>query len=171
MTISRGLVVLALFAGGCGGKVVFDPGSGGASSTTAVTVGASSTKAATTGAGGGCPVEAPVAGAACSQQGLTCPLPNECCQPTAKCDGGHWSISNPGCGSICIPCGPSLECAASAVCVATSVVNTVDYRCEANPCSGKPLDCACAAGLCSQVQATCVGASGSQVTCETGTKG
>ena len=124
-----------------------------------------------TGTGAGCPSEDPVSAAPCSTPGLVCPLPNQCCQPSASCTNGHWTISAPDCAQLCLACGPNLDCAANAVCVATSVANTVDYRCEVNPCSGAALSCLCAAPLCDADAATCVSTVGSVVTCETGTKG
>ena len=168
-------LVLAL---GCGGKVAFDDGgSGGTSSATSMfSVGAStaSTSKAASNASGGpvCPDVAPVEGEACTSPGLACALAHACCQPTATCLGGKWSISVPACGQPCIACGPSLSCSIEAVCVVTSIADSAIYRCDDNLCRGEPPSCACAGPLCTGHEGEqCVSASGTEVDCDTPTDG
>jgi hypothetical protein len=161
---------------GCGGKVVFDTNAGGAggSASASKAVGATSSKsvASSSSTGGAqCPKEHPIQGAPCSPSGLVCQLPNDCCGSAASCIDGKWSIPIADCSQLCTVCGPTLECASSAVCVATQVVNTTLYDCKPNPCQGQPLTCGCASPVCEAIPASCVSASGAQITCDTGTKG
>ncbi len=167
------MLTTALF--GCGGKVVFDTNAGGAggSASASKAVGATSSKSVASSSTGGaqCPKEHPIQGAPCSPNGLVCQLPNDCCGSAASCIDGKWSIPVADCSQICVVCGPTLECASSAVCVATQVVNTTLYDCKPNPCQGQPLTCGCASPVCEAIPAVCVSASGMQVNCDTGTKG
>lgn len=172
--VSFGVLSCGVVLSACGGKVVFDASGAGGSASSTTQVSSTTHASVASGAGGAsaCPVIAPVAGEPCATPpGLVCPLPEVCCQPTATCVGGHWSVTQPGCGATCVPCGPDLECAYDAVCVAVSVVNTVVHHCAANPCGSLALSCGCAAPACQAYHATCVSTQASQIACDTGTEG
>ena len=133
-------------------------GAGGASSSSSSSSSSqsASTGASSTGAGVTCDTAFRGIGAACSVEGLLCPVPHACCKAEAHCKYGVWEINTLNCvpNDCGPPCSPQgFACVTGAVCVAYAGATTA-YQCHEDLCAGA-LDCSCAAAYCQEQSMMC----------------
>lgn len=162
-TLAAALVSTALLAAACGGKVVFDDGSGGSGGSSTQTGTTSSSKSSTTstssvstGSGGlaGCETYGfgGIGGFCNMQEGVTCLVAYSCCgEVEATCTKNVWTVSKgQGCKKLCAPCGGGLSCDTGNVCVIDQLDVGNTFLCAPNPCPNQPLDCSCGEAACGQ---------------------
>ncbi len=166
MLTSRSILAPFLFVTvGCGGKVVFDQGSGGSGGTS--TIGPSTSSKATSvtvasSSSTGTPLQGCLAygfqgiGGFCNDEGVSCLIEHSCCNEIqAKCTKGIWTVSGgQQCKKVCEPqCGAGLTCEGICVINQTDVAET--FLCAEDPCPNQPLDCTCGAKACTPSFLTC----------------
>jgi len=177
LPIAAFAITAALALGGCGGKVTYVEGSGGAGSSS------SSSKASSSNAtSSGNQTSSPSVGTGvstgsgqvpncldlgfggigqqCNQEGAECAIPSACCGGHAFCKGGTWIPEAASCNEPCVPCGDGSVfwgCDLGAVCVVDELELATTFQCAPSPCF-EDLDCGCAASLCEMNFLDCVGA-------------
>lgn len=175
--ITTAIVGAALVTLGCGGKVTYVEGSGGAgpsgsSSSSKSSNSVAQTSSPSVGSTGSGQVPSCLdlafggVGQLCNQEGAECAIPSACCEVHAFCKNGEWIPETASCNQPCIPCGDgavSWGCDVGAVCV----VDEFDpgpggapttYQCAPTTCVEEPLGCSCGAPLCQMNFLDCVGA-------------